>query len=252
MRLLTLARDLRRRKSRERQALFVVEGVRAVEELLRSQMRVQGVLTAPQLDGAPRGQALRAAIADRGVEAANVTEAEFRTAAETESPQGVLAIAQIPSLSLARFAGRPNLRFLILDGVQDPGNVGTILRTAAALGADATIALPGTVDLWNAKVVRGAMGASFHHPALHTSFDDLASFLDEERIELWGADMGGEAVDSVSPPPRLALAVGNEGAGLSSTVRERMTRVVSLPISGAVESLNVAVAAGILLYQLRK
>ena len=252
MRLLTLARDLKRRKSRERQALFVVEGVRAVEELLHSDITIQGVLTAPQLDGAPRGQALRQAIASRGAEMANVTESEFRTAAETESPQGVLAIAEIPSHSLSSFAGRDNLRLLVLDGVQDPGNVGTILRTAAALGADATIALPGTVDLWNAKVVRGGMGASFRHPALHSSFEDLSAFLDAEKIELWGADTGGEPVDSVSPPRSLALAVGNEGAGLSSTVRERMTRVVSLPISGAVESLNVAVAAGILLYQLRK
>ena len=252
MRLLTLARDLKRRKSRERQALFVVEGVRAVEELVRSQIRVQGVITAPQLDGAPRGQALRQAIASHGVETANVTEAEFRTAAETESPQGVLAIAEIPSHSLSSFADRDRLRLLVLDGVQDPGNVGTILRTAAALGADATVALPGTVDLWNAKVVRGAMGASFHHPALHSSFEDLTAFLDAEKVELWGADTGGEPVESASPPQRLALAVGNEGAGLSSTVRERMTRVVSLPISGAVESLNVAVAAGILLYQLRK
>src|SRR5829696_2937698 len=230
MRLLTLARDLRRRKSRERQALFVVEGVRAVEELLRSQLRIQGVLTAPQLDGAQRGQALRSAIATRGVETSNVTETEFRSAAETESPQGVLAIAEIPSPALSEFAGRSSLRLLVLDGVQDPGNVGTILRTAAALGADVTVALPGTVDLWNAKVVRGAMGASFHHPALHSSVDDLVAFLEAEQVELWGADSGGEPVDTVSAPPRLALAVGNEGAGLSSTLRARMTRVVSLPI----------------------
>jgi len=186
------------------------------------------------------------------VETSNVTETEFRSAAETESPQGVLAIAEIPSPALSEFAGRSSLRLLVLDGVQDPGNVGTILRTAAALGADVTVALPGTVDLWNAKVVRGAMGASFHHPAIHSSFDELSSFLDSEKVELWGADTGGEPVGSVSPPARVALAVGNEGAGLSSTVRERTTRIVSLPISGTVESLNVAVAAGILLYQLRK
>lgn len=252
MRLLTLARDLKRRKSRERQSLFVAEGVRAVEELLRSGLRIQGVLTAPQLDGAQRGVALRASIAGRGVETANVTEAEFRSAAETDSPQGVLAIAEIPEHSLSLVAGRSSLRLLVLDGVQDPGNVGTILRTAAALGADATIALPGTVDLWNAKVVRGAMGASFHHPAMNNSLDELMSFLSSEGVELWGADAGGESVSDTSPPERLALAVGNEGAGLSSSVRERATRIVSLPISGPVESFNVAVAAGILLHQLRK
>jgi TrmH family RNA methyltransferase len=141
---------------------------------------------------------------------------------------------------------------LVLDAVQDPGNVGTLVRTAAALGADATIALPGTVDLWNAKVIRGSMGASYHHHAMHSSIADLLAFLDSEGVELWGADAAGSPVDQSTPPARLALAVGNEGAGLSSSVRERVTQMVSLPISASVESLNVAVAAGILLYQLRK
>jgi len=252
LRVLTLARDLKRRKSRERHSLFVAEGVRAVEELMRSSLRVTGALTAPQLDGAPRGMALRDLMLERAVDVTPVNEVEFRSAAETESPQGVLAIAEIPRHSLADLTNRKSLRLLVLDALQDPGNVGTILRTAAALGADATVALPGTVDLWNAKVVRGAMGASFRHPAFHVVPDELFAFLDAERAELWGADIGGQSVNEVEAPSRLALAVGNEGAGLSSSVRERAARIVSLPISGEVESLNVSVATGILLYQLRK
>jgi RNA methyltransferase, TrmH family len=252
LRVLTLARDLKRRKSRERYSLFVAEGVRAVEELMRSDLRVAGVLTAPQLDGAPRGTALRELMSRRGVEVSAVNDAEFRSAAETESPQGVLAIAEIPTHSLSDLSGREFVRLLVLDAVQDPGNVGTILRTAAALGADATVALPGTVDLWNAKVVRGAMGASFRHPAFHVTTQALAAFLEAENIELWGADTDGQPVNDSSPPGRLALAVGNEGAGLSSSIRDLATKLVSLPISSAVESLNVSVATGILLYQLRK
>jgi TrmH family RNA methyltransferase len=252
LRVLTLARDLKRRKSRERHSLFVVEGVRAVEELLRSTLRIEGVLTAPQLDSAPRGAELRALLSDRKIEATAINEAEFRSAAETESPQGVLAIAEIPQHSFASLQGKAELRLLVLDSVQDPGNVGTILRTAAALGVDATVALPGTVDLWNAKVVRGTMGASFRQAAFHSTVDELFAFLDTENLELWGAETDGEPIDSAKAPPRLALAVGNEGAGLSSSIRARATRLVSLPISDAVESLNVSVATGILLYQLRK
>lgn len=252
MRLLTLARDLKRRKSRERHALFVAEGVRAVDELLRSPLVVRGVLTAPQLDGAPRGSPLRDEIAKRNVETASVNEMEFRSAAETESPQGVLAIAEIPSHSLESFATSETLRLLVLDAVQDPGNVGTIIRTAAALGADATIALPGTVDPWNAKVIRSSMGASFHHPILTCTLPVLLEFVASNRVEIWGAETTGNPVDSQSPPARLALVVGNEGAGLSSSTREHVSRFVSLPISGLVESLNVAVATGILLYELRK
>jgi TrmH family RNA methyltransferase len=164
----------------------------------------------------------------------------------------VLAIAVIPAHSLHDISSSGQLRLLVLDAVQDPGNVGTILRTSVALGADATIALPGTVDLWNAKVVRSAMGASFHHPVMHATLEDLLGFLDARDIELWGAEAGGQPVDSIAAPDRLALAVGNEGGGLSSSLRERVRRLVSLPITGPVESLNVAVAAGILLYQLRK
>ena len=226
--------------------------MRAVEELMRSKLTITGGLVAPQLDGAPRGTALRELMTQRGVEVTTVNEAEFRSAAETESPQGVLAIAEIPRHSLSELSNRDSLRLLVLDAVQDPGNVGTILRTSAALGADATVALPGTVDLWNAKVVRGAMGASFRHPAFHVTADELFTFLEAEEVELWGADTGGQPVNEVRAPARLALAVGNEGAGLSSSVRERAARIVSLPITGDVESLNVSVAAGILLFQLRK
>ncbi|MGK2962775.1 MAG: TrmH family RNA methyltransferase [Gemmatimonadaceae bacterium] len=252
MKLLTLARDLKRRKSREKQALFVAEGVRSVEELLSSSVKVRGVLVAPQLDGAERGAALRERIAQSGNDVSAVTEAEFRSAAGTDSPQGVLAIGEIPGHSLADIPASGSVRILVLDGLQDPGNTGTILRTAAALGVDATVALPGTVDLWNPKVVRGAMGASFRHPVMQVAVEELLSFTGGSGIDVWGADMGGDPVDAIAPPERLALAVGNEGAGLSSFLRERVTRLVSLPITGAVESLNVAVAAGILLYQLRK
>lgn len=230
----------------------MVEGVRSVEELLRSQLQVHGVLTAPQLVDAPRGRALIDQLAASPIEHSLVKEAEFRSAAETESPQGVLAIARIPERSLNALCGLTPLRLVVLDALQDPGNVGTILRTAAALGADATVALPGTVDLWNAKVVRSAMGAHFHHMAFHTTADELFSFLDSEAVPLWAADAGGAAVESMTAPARLALAMGNEGAGLSSSVRERASATVSLPVASPVESLNVAVAAGILLYQLRK
>lgn len=223
-----------------------------MEELLASSLMIKGILTAPQLDGAQRGLALRQSIADKGIEVANVSELEFRSAAETESPQGVLAIAEIPERKLDDLAARDSLRLLVLDAVQDPGNVGTILRTAAALGTDATIALPGTVDIWNAKVVRSSMGASFHHWSMHLEQAELLTFLREKSIPFWGADGGGTPIGELVAPARLALAVGNEGAGLSSSVREHVAQLVSLPISASVESLNVAVATGILLYQLSK
>ena len=253
MRLLTLARDLRRRKARERQGRFVAEGVRAVEELLASGLPVEGVLAAPSLAGTPRGADLRDRALARRVPVTDVTEAEFATAADTESPQGVLAVAPVPERTLAGLALPATARLVVLDGLQDPGNAGTILRTAAALGAHAVLALPGTVDLWNAKVVRSAMGALFVRPAVSCSWDELDRFRGAHEVALWGADAGGTPVDAIGAPKalpaRLALAVGNEGNGLSAELRARADRIVSIPI--ATESLNVAVATGILLYALR-
>jgi len=251
LKLLTLARDLKRRKARERHGLFAAEGVRAVEELARSPLAIRGALVAPQLVDAPRGAALLATLRARGVELVELSALEFATAAETDSPQGVLALAGIPDRALDRLTLPTRARLVVLDGVQDPGNVGTILRTAAALGAAAVLALPGTVDLWNAKVVRSAMGASFHTPAFSCTWEELDLFRRRESIALWGADAAGTALESLVAPDRLVLVVGNEGAGLSPEARERVEVLASLPISGAVESLNVAVATGILLYQLR-
>jgi TrmH family RNA methyltransferase len=251
LKLLTLARDLRRRRARERQHLFTAEGVRAVEELVRSGLRIRGVLTAPQLADAPRGAALIGTLRTAGTEVVEISPLEFASAAETESPQGVLAIAEIPDRTLETLDVGERARIVVLDAVQDPGNVGTILRTAAALGATAALSLPGTVDLWNAKVVRSAMGASFHFPVLSTTWEELDLFRQRHGVALWGADAAGAALDTLHPPARLALVVGNEGAGLSQDARQRIDTLAALPIGSVVESLNVAVATGIFLYQLR-
>jgi TrmH family RNA methyltransferase len=253
MKVLTLARDLRRRKARERQGLFVVEGIRAVEELLRARVPVRGALVAPQLDATPRGAALRDALAAAGVTPLEVSDAELASAADTDAPQGVVVVAEQPRRTLADLSPAPAARYLVLDGLQDPGNAGTLLRTAAALGATATLALPGTVDLWSAKVVRSAMGAAFHHPTVSCTWDDLAAFLARAGAPLWGADGAGEPVAAAAadPPSRLAVAIGNEGAGLSAGVRAHAARLVAVPTTGLVESLNAAVAAAIVLYELR-
>jgi TrmH family RNA methyltransferase len=251
-RLLTLARNLRRRKARERDGLFVAEGIRSVEELLQSTLDVRGALVSARLTESARGAALLGRLRSSGIPTEEVDAKEFDSAAETDSPQGILAIAAVPVQRLADVPASDSLRLLVLDAVQDPGNVGTMLRTAIAFGVTATFALPGTVDLWNAKVVRSGMGAHFRHPCLSGTWDELESFRRERAVELWAADAGGESIERLSPPERLALVVGNEGGGLSAEARARADRLVALPIADAMESLNVAVAAGILLYEFRR
>lgn len=251
MSLLSLARDLKRRKGRERRSLFVAEGVRAVEELLRSKIVVRGVLLTPQLAESARGSALAAAAASRGTSVEDVDERELASASDTDTPQGVLAIAETPERPLAALRLTAKARLVVLDGIQDPGNAGTILRTAAALGAAGVIALSGTVDFWNSKVVRGGMGVHFWYPLVQATHEELFAFLDRESVPLWGAAAGGAPISNHPAAGRLAIALGNEGAGLGDTVRERCELLVSIPIEPNVESLNVAVAAGIILNELR-
>lgn len=248
---LTTARDLKRRKARERSGLFVAEGVRTVEELARSPLQVEAVLVAERAVTDERAMAAVRAFESRGVLSVSLTDAEFDSAADTEHPQGVLAIARAPHRTLDELDALGGLRLLVLDGIQDPGNVGVLIRTAAALGASAVVALPGTVDLWNAKVVRSAAGTQFRFAALHAELPPFLAFLERHTVALWGTDARGTAVDAVPAPKRLAVAVGNEGAGLSVALRARCSTVVSLPMAPDVESLNVAVAAGIILYAVR-
>ncbi len=251
MTLLSVARDLKRRKGRERQTRFVAEGVRTVEELLRSPIHLVGALVSPALADTPRGTALRDTMHASGVAVLEVSEHDFASASSTDSPQGVLAVADIPHRDVTQlsFGARP--RALVLDAVQDPGNVGTLVRTAAALGADVTLAMPETVDLWNAKVVRSAMGALFRHSVLACTWQEFDALCATHHLSCWAADASGEPVQRIEDSQAIALVVGNEGAGISTEAQRRAHRRIAIPIAADVESLNVAVAAGILLYQLR-
>jgi TrmH family RNA methyltransferase len=259
VRVLSVARDLQRRHARERQRLFVAEGLRAVDELLKSSVVIRGALIAEDASDSTRHAAILAALNNRDIPVQKVSVTEFASAADTESPQGMLAIAEIPRLELEDLTlpEAQTVRLIVLDALQDPGNVGTIVRTAAALSASATLSLPGTVDLWNAKVVRSSMGSLFHHPVLTCTWEELTSFLSRNDVELWGAEVGGVPLSGVAHdrgklPLRLAIAVGNEGSGLSARTRAVASKSVAVEIGPGVESLNVAVATGILLYELRR
>ena len=251
MRVLSVARDLQRRHARERHGLFVAEGVRTVEELLRSTLTLRGALLA---EDASHGQTFLPTLRQRGVPVQEVSAADFASAADTDTPQGILAIAEVPKHDLAALSLAEPFRLVVLDAVQDPGNVGTIVRTAAGLGAAAIVTLPGTVDLWNAKVVRSSMGAHFHHPAFACTWDELTSFRSRNEVPLWAADIAGEPLSALTRehiPRKLAIAVGNEGSGLSAQMRQAADKLVAVEIAATVESLNVAVATGIMLYELR-
>lgn len=245
-----MIRDLARRRGRERRGLALAEGVRLVEEALASDIVIRGAAVSPALEGTTRGSALKARLAARNIRLEESTVEELDHLADTEHPQGIVAVIEPKRWSLEDVAVGAGSVVLVLDAVQDPGNVGTMLRTAHALGAAAVIALKGSADLTNSKVLRGSMGAAFRLPAVAAAEEVFLAWAAGHGVAVWVAAADGEplrrAMMTRSP---VALVVGNEGAGVSTGIASAAGRRVAIPLRPGAESLNVAVAAGILLHE---
>ena len=247
----SLIRGLARRKNREREGLFLAEGIRVVEDLLDSPIVPRQALVSSSVEDTPRGQALLRRLND-ACPVERVTDSELAELAETETTQGVLVAAETPRHELTALRTAATDVVLMLDAIQDPGNAGTLVRTADALGCAGVIALPGTVDLWNPKVVRSAAGSLFRLPVVETDLDAVVEWANTARASILAGDMRGAPVDQAELRGPVVLAVGNEGAGISDAVARAASATIAIPIRGRAESLNVGIAAGILIYELTK
>ena len=254
--LTSTIRDLKRRKARGRRGLALVEGVRLVEEAVSAGVRITGAVVAPELARTTRGTELRAGLERHAVPVQEVTAKVFGPLADTDTPQGIIAIVEPRrwTIDAVPLEGTPTV--LVIDGVQDPGNVGTLLRTAHALGARATVVLRGTADVWGPKTLRAAMGATFRHPVI--GFDDAGfiAWAHRHNVTLWATAADGEPLhraigtrDEGRGTGVIAVIVGNEGAGIRPHLNAVSAKRVAIPLAQGAESLNVAVAAGILLYE---
>lgn len=241
-------RTLRNRRQREETGLFLAEGIRVVEELLSSSIVTRSLIIAPSLEDNPRGSRLLGGL-PADVAVYTTSETGLGQLAETETPQGIVAVAEIPARVLPARLPEGGV-VAILDGVQDPGNLGTLIRGADAFGVAAVAALPGTVDFWNGKTVRSAAGACFRVPLVSCTAGELSEWAAAAGVTLWGAEVGGTDVARLPRPARLGMVLGNEGAGLSAAAGALVSERVGIPIRGAAESLNVAMAGTILMYLL--
>lgn len=240
-----LLRSLRTRKGREEEHLFLVEGPRLLPELVDSHLEVVALFYTPEGLADAGGDELRHRLEQAGVHLDQVNSATIREHSDTVTPQGVLAVARIPR---REWGDLPDTGILVLDGVQDPGNLGTLVRTAEALGMEGAVSLPGTVDEWNPKAVRAAAGSIFRLPVVHAGWESVEEELRARGMRIWAADLEGQPVDRWEPPPaRLALVLGNEGRGVSPRILRSCDRRVRVPISGRADSLNVAVAGALLI-----
>lgn len=261
-------KSLQQKKNRDRDKKFLIEGWRFVEEALTAgvpkaaKLAGEGgqtggspvemvIFSASAQDDARQGYLTELA-ADRSIPVLYMADQVFKAIVETEQPQGVAALIRQwePDIDDAlRQCSNPLL--LVVDGVRDPGNLGTVIRTADAAGAAAVVLMAGTADLFNGKTLRSTMGSIFHLPVQKDMMlSELTILLEAHGLPLIAADLAGrEAVYNVPMTGPLAIAVGSEAAGISEELRQAAAQLVSIPMPGQAESLNVSVAAGILLFE---
>jgi RNA methyltransferase, TrmH family len=249
----TVIRDLQLRRGRERRGLALAEGVRLVEEALAAGVGIRAAAVSPHLEGSRRGTALKEALARARVPLTAMDDRALAALADTDHPQGVIAVIEPPRWGWEHLRGDTGSVVVALDAVQDPGNVGTILRTAHGLGAAGVVALKGTAELHNPKVIRGSMGALFRLPVVSGCEAELLGWAAQHGAQLWVSDAAGTPLGRIAlrpaAAPPLCLIVGNEGAGVSQALAARAAQRVAIPLRAGAESLNVAVAAGIILYE---
>ncbi len=240
-----LVRSLAERKHRVKGQRFAIEGARLIDDALAASLTPDWIFGAERLPS--RSQETLGRLKKRGVEIITVSDAVLKACSETETPQGLVAVLQFPRLTIP---SNPKM-ILIADSLRDPGNLGTLLRSAAASDVDAVLLPPETVDAYNPKVVRGAMGAHFRLPILEAAWAEIADRVRGMNVYLAAAEgeLNYTAANWTKPS---ALIVGGEATGASKDALQLAAQRISIPLSREVESLNAAVAASVILFEAKR
>ena len=228
------------RKEREKTNEFLIEGFHLVEEALKNKELIMQLIVRDGVD-------LPMLWAIDDVEIVQVNDAVAKEISETEKSQGVFAHCKVKQVTeIEQAAWR---KVLLVDAVQDPGNIGTMIRTADAAGLDAVILGKGCADAYNPKVMRSAQGSHFHIPVVRGELEEWIDRLQDDGITVFGTSLD-DAISyrDIEVSDAYAIMVGNEGAGINPQLLAKTDQNVIIPLLGGAESLNVAVAAGILMY----
>ncbi len=251
---LKYVRRLAQRKFREQEGRFVIEGVRFLEEAVQVDWPLELVLYTGSITEQARAGRLLNLLGRRGVSMLAVDDKLFRELADTESPQGVLAVVSVPeglNVELQDWSAQGRDLLVLVDGIRDPGNLGTIIRCADAAGAGGVLMLKGCVDPYNPKTLRSTMGSIFHVPVILVK--EPCGLLSQLCLAGWRLVIGdpgaGKPIHRCDLTGRVVLAVGSEADGMSDAVRRAAWERVCIPMPGRAESLNAGVAAGIMFYE---
>jgi RNA methyltransferase, TrmH family len=248
--LIKYIRSLQLRKYRKANEQFMIEGVRMISECLLSQAVIETVFYSEEIFKTKGGKELLEKIRKK-IKTYEVSEKILAKLSETENFQGILAVVNMQNSDLQSLETKKDLFCVVLDRIQDPGNMGTIIRTAESANVDAVILTKGCVDLYNSKTIRSTMGALFHFPIIQ--WDDQKewiTFLKEKEFTLIAGDLEAKKTYLELPyEGNIAIIIGNEGNGLDKELMKEVHEFVKIPILGKIQSLNAAIAASILIYK---
>jgi len=242
--------SLKQKKFREQTGLYLAEGIRLVEEAVESNAPIEEVLLSGDIDGGKFDKILNGAVS-MGAKLYEVNESVLEHVSDTQSPQGVIAVLRKTEGDVNAFiANKEQPLYLVLDAIQDPGNLGTMIRTADAIGATGILLGKSCVDLYNPKVVRATMGSLFHLPIFTADLAQLLPALKERGVNIVGTSVDAEqAVYQSNLTGATALVIGSEAHGLTPDIQALVDTQVVLPMPGRAESLNAAIAASVVLYE---
>ncbi|SCY80262.1 RNA methyltransferase, TrmH family [Alkaliphilus peptidifermentans DSM 18978] len=243
-------KGLKLKKNRIKYNSYLVEGVRIIDEAIRHQAQMERVVFCSSLVNVEGGRKLLMQ-AQKKYTVNEITPELMKKLSDTENPQGIIAVAQNQNNSLEAININHQATIVILDRIQDPGNLGTIIRTAEAAGTDGIILTKGSVDPYNSKTIRGTMGALFHIPVIICNDnDEWIEFIKKYKFKLFASHLEtNQSYDDIEYPEKTAIIIGNEANGIDEKLLKIADEAIKIPIYGKIESLNASVAAGLLMYK---
>ncbi|RDW16291.1 RNA methyltransferase [Oceanobacillus arenosus] len=232
-------KKLHNRKERNNNQTFLIEGFHLLEEAWKSDWVIREIIAE---------EAVELPNWCQNYEVERVNEQVFELITQTQTPQGVAAVVEMKEA-----LEREGNHLLLIDSVQDPGNLGTMIRTADAAGMDGIVLGHGTVDVYNDKVIRSTQGSIFHIPIYHANLSNEVIELRKNGFKIWATALqNAKKYNEITIDEKVALILGNEGAGVKKELIDAADEIVTIPIYGRAESLNVSIAAGILMYYLKR
>ncbi|MDD3704681.1 MAG: RNA methyltransferase [Clostridiaceae bacterium] len=245
-------KSLTMKKYRDEQDKFIIEGEKLIEEALNYKVQISTVLVSESFAASNKYNEFAVVFNDNNIPVYYTEDKIFKSVCETDTPQGILAVSAKPEYDIDSIISKDELSLILLNELRDPGNVGTIIRSADACGLDAVIISKGSVDLYNGKTIRATMGSLFHMPVIQglDTQDTLEKLKNNEVITIGADPHSSESCIDLLHYKKSAIIIGNESQGINSDIKSILDINVKIPMPGRAESLNAGIAASILMYEL--